>query len=237
MEVIIGSARHNEHGNYTNGKKGDNLQKNRNWDICGEVSFQSFYEHSKGWVCLRCKDGKSAKKIAASMITACNNPNVGYDQSFLRYGVIVNGTASKVRCGADCSSLVRQCVKEGLEIDLQDFTTETEVTVLLKTGKFKRVKNISPKTLRVGDILVTKTKGHTAIVVMVKETKTESVFYPKYTGNSASIVDALKELGVKSTLRKRKKIAAANGVSHYSGKASENTKLINLLKKGKLKRG
>lgn len=235
LEIIIGSARHDERGKYSSGKSGDNLQTSNTWDTSGEVSFQPYYEHPKGWVCLRCKNAHSAKKIASAMITACNNPNIGYDQAS-RSGVIINGTASKVKCGADCSSLVRQCVKEGLEIGVRNFTTDTEVMVLMETGKFKKVPNVSRETLRVGDILVTKTKGHTAIVVMGKERKSESEFYPKYKGTSISMVDALEELGIKSTLAKRKRIAVKNGISDYSGKASENAYLVKLLKLGKLKR-
>jgi hypothetical protein len=59
-------------------------------------------------------------------------------------------------------------------------------------------------------------------------------FYPQYTGNSNSIVDALKSLGIDSSLANRKIIAEKNGISGYSGKASENEKLLTLLKQGKL---
>lgn len=61
-------------------------------------------------------------------------------------------------------------------------------------------------------------------------------YYKKYTGNSGSIVDALKTIGVDSSYNNRSKIAKANGVSNYSGTASQNTKLLNLLKQGKLKK-
>ena len=46
MAVIIGSARHDEHGNcYSGGKAGDQTGQ--------EVSTQKFYNHSKGWYVLR----------------------------------------------------------------------------------------------------------------------------------------------------------------------------------------
>lgn len=65
--------------------------------------------------------------------------------------------------------------------------------------------------------------------------KTSKVsYYKKYTGKSVSLVDALKSIGVDSSLAKRKKIAKANGIKNYNGSAAENTKLLNLLKKGKL---
>ena len=51
MAVIIGSARHDEHGNcYSGGKAGDQTGQ--------EVSTQKFYNHSKGWYVLRAKDDR-----------------------------------------------------------------------------------------------------------------------------------------------------------------------------------
>lgn len=46
-----------------------------------------------------------------------------------------------------------------------------------------------------------------------------------------SIVDFLKVNGVSSTIANRKKIAKENGITDYSGSASQNSKLIALLKK------
>lgn len=66
---------------------------------------------------------------------------------------------------------------------------------------------------------------------------TESSFYPKYEGKSTSIVDALNSLGVLSSFVFRVKIAKANGIDDYKGLAVQNTKMLALLKAGKLKRG
>ena len=54
--------------------------------------------------------------------------------------------------------------------------------------------------------------------------------------SSTSIVDGLKSIGVDSGMSNRKKIAAANGISGYSGTAAQNTKLLSLAKQGKLKK-
>ncbi|MDF2536710.1 MAG: hypothetical protein K0R18_2872 [Bacillales bacterium] len=59
-------------------------------------------------------------------------------------------------------------------------------------------------------------------------------FYPKSSYTGTSIVKALILLGIDSTFNKRKKIAARNGISGYKGSASQNTKMLNLLKAGKL---
>lgn len=64
--------------------------------------------------------------------------------------------------------------------------------------------------------------------------KTKTVYYPRYCGKSSSIVDALKSLSINSSKSNRKKIASLNGIKYYNGSAAQNTKLLNLLKKGKL---
>lgn len=60
--------------------------------------------------------------------------------------------------------------------------------------------------------------------------------YPICNSKYSSIVDALKSVGVDSTYKNRKKIATANGICNYTGKATENVALLNMLKKGSLRR-
>ena len=64
--------------------------------------------------------------------------------------------------------------------------------------------------------------------------ETSNEYYPAF--SSTSIVDGLKSIGVDSSLNYRKKIAKANGIWSYSGRAGENIKLLELAKAGKLKR-
>lgn len=73
-------------------------------------------------------------------------------------------------------------------------------------------------------------------IVNQKMGATGTSYYKKYTGSSVSLVDALKSIGVDSSMTNRKKIAKANGISNYTGTSSQNTKLLNLLKQGKLKK-
>ena len=61
-----------------------------------------------------------------------------------------------------------------------------------------------------------------------------NVYFPRYFGNTVSIVTALNSLKIKSTFSYRKSIANANGIKAYIGTASQNTRLLNLLKSGKL---
>lgn len=166
MAVIIGSARLGENGKITGGKTGDQKQVLTNGkDFSGEVSMQKFYVHKKGWYIIRPKSVAHADAIGRAMFTACNNPNIGYNQTD-RLGVIQQGVNSKVKVNADCSTLVRACIIAGTGKDPGNFTTASQVNALAKTGLFETkipYSNLVP--LFVGDILVTKTKGHTAIVV------------------------------------------------------------------------
>lgn len=61
-------------------------------------------------------------------------------------------------------------------------------------------------------------------------------YYKKYTGKSVSLVNALAYLDIDYSFKNRTKIAKANGIKAYLGTAGQNTKLLNLLKDGKLKK-
>lgn len=170
MSIIIGSARYDEHKHFKNGKAGDQTKK--------EVSMQEYYKHPKGWYVLRAKDTNVAKKIAKAMKDACNNQHIGYDQNQRNtlYNEVkkLDFDVSKVKkdVETDCSALVRVCVNYA-GITLGNITTQNERKKLLETHKFrdvtknKGVKSNNGSGLKVGDILVTKTPGHTVVVVSV----------------------------------------------------------------------
>lgn len=159
--VKVGSARIDENGNISGGRAGDQTKR--------EVATEPYYNHPKGWYMLRAKDTEAAKKIGQAMCEGCSNDNIGYSQSD-RYGVITNlkvyGRIAKiaVKTNADCSSLVRACcIQAGINVG--DFNTASEVAVLERTGAFNKAVAVTPSTkLQVGDILVTRSKGHTVIV-------------------------------------------------------------------------
>lgn len=229
MAVIIGSARHDEHGNcYSGGKAGDQTGQ--------EVSTQKFYVHKKGWRVLRAKSPEIANKLAEAMIIACNNENIGYDQSE-RYGVIKHGINTKVKTECDCSSLVRACIIYASGKDVGDFNTSNERPVILKSGLFDDMGSYHAGfILRNGDVLVTRIKGHTVIVVSGAK-KSKGKYYPKYKGNSNSIVEALKSVGEDDVSKEhRAEIAKKNGFSNFRFTSEENSKMLSLLKKGKLKK-
>lgn len=61
-----------------------------------------------------------------------------------------------------------------------------------------------------------------------------TTYFPKYTGSAHSIVDGFKAVGADSSFQYRVEIAKANSISNYTGTASQNTTMLNLLKQGKL---
>ena len=164
--VRIGSARINEKGTTTGGKAGDQTG--------GEVSIQNYYLHKKGWYVARAKQSGVAEKIAQAMEAACNNNHIGYCQAhrdgLRKAAVKYNYNLGKVTVDVevDCSALVRVCCLYA-GISVGDFNTESELEALRKTGQFEILKDDkhcnSSTYLKRGDILVTRTKGHTVVVL------------------------------------------------------------------------
>ena len=102
-----------------------------------EVSTQLWYLHSKGWIVIRAKAPAVREAIAKNMEAACQNDNIGYCQGH-------RGTATAA-------------------------AKPYEVAALRQTGQFDILEKdeyckASDYLLR-GDILVTKTKGHTVVVL------------------------------------------------------------------------
>ena len=78
----------------------------------------------------------------------------------------------------------------------------------------------------------------------IKSNKTDTKYYPQYTGDSPRVDEVLKAVGAdkdydmsqsKAYLR-RKPIADANSIKNYTGTATQNNKIIKLAKDGKLRR-
>jgi hypothetical protein len=60
------------------------------------------------------------------------------------------------------------------------------------------------------------------------------LFNLKYTGNTSSITDALKVIGAESSFIYRKNIAKVNNIANYTGTATQNIRMLELLKNGTL---
>ena len=168
--VYVGSARSDENGKAYGGKAGD--QKSGR-----EVSTQKWYKHSKGWRVFRAKDPAKAAIIGQQMKAACANDNIGYDQ-WQRYNLFkeakkVGFDLAKVAVPTecDCSELVRSCCAAAgiLDLPTSGFRTGNMPSNLLATGEFVELKGSKYTDqslyLGIGDILVTKTSGHTVVVI------------------------------------------------------------------------
>lgn len=162
------------------------------------------------------------------MLDACNNDNIGYDQGE-RLTIISQlekyGTLKKIatRTEADCGTLVRACCIEA-GFDTGNFNTASEGTALEKTGMFEGRKGVTSSTeLFDGDILVTKTKGHTVIVVSGNPRKISSSSTTQ-TGTAVSAFSKFKA-GRNYTLQSDMYIRdSANGKKKQFAKLSANAK-------------
>ena len=167
MSVRVGSARSNEFGGINGGQPGD--QKGGL-----EVSTQSWYLHTKGWIVIRAKDAAVREKIAKNMEAGCANEHIGYCQDHRTsattaaepYGYDLSQVDKNVE--VDCSELIRICCLYA-GVNVGSFNTASEVSVLKATGQFDILTDAkyckSSDYLLRGDILVTKTKGHTVAVL------------------------------------------------------------------------
>lgn len=166
--VYVGSARSDENGKAYGGKAGD--QKSGK-----EVSKQSWYKHSKGWRVFRAKNPAHAALIGKLMDSFCASDLIGYDQHqrhTLYNDLKKRGFESFVPSKAvetDCSALVRTCLAFcGIDVP-EEFRTGNMPKYLLNSGSFVELKGSKytdqSAYLGKGDILVTKTSGHTAVVL------------------------------------------------------------------------
>ncbi len=165
--VRVGSARSNESGGINGGKPGDQAGG-------AEVSTQAWYLHPKGWKVVRAKDASVREKIAKNMEAGCANNHIGYCQTHRTtateaakaYGYDLSRVTKDVE--VDCSELVRICCLYA-GVTVATFNTASEASVLKATGKFEVLTDDkyckSSDYLLRGDILVTKTKGHTVVVL------------------------------------------------------------------------
>ena len=235
MATYFSSACKDERGKYTGGKAGDQTGK--------EVRTTKAYNHKLGWRIFRHPNPNIAYWIGTNARVMADNNCFGYDQLERLSGYNRAKAAGwepknvKSLCELDCSSFVRTAVACALEKDIPNFNTASEPSVLLNLG-FVEITGTPLSQLQLGDIVCTPRKGHTEIVSSgATATVTTTVScYPAYTGNSKSIAYALNSIGVDGSYSHRKKIAQANGISGYVGTASQNIRMLNMLKTGQLRK-
>ena len=223
VSVKVGSARIDEHGNAYGGAAGDQTGR--------EVATENWYYHKLGWVVLRAKDAKVAEKLASAMEKACKNSNIGYDQ--YQRNTLYNAVKDKgfdpskatSKCETDCSALVRVCLAYA-GINVQDFTTAGEKLVIMATGKFEQrpdKESKAEKYMKRGDILVTKSSGHTVIVLndgsnVQSSSNNSNATKPPSQSNSAPVAATKKIVATK----------AAKGFNSAYGRAFTTTVNCNI---------
>lgn len=198
MAVIIGSARQDEHGKAYGGQAGNQSGK--------EISTQNWYLHSKGWRVLRAKDTGVCQRLAIAMRAACENKNIGYNQ--WRRNTLYDAAAiwgfdiSRVNTpvDTDCSALVRTCIAyaAGITTLPSSLRTGNMCSLILATGAFDELsgKEYTTKSdyLKAGDILCTKTSGHTVIVLTDGPKAGEKVYPTLRKGDKGTDVANLQKL-------------------------------------------
>lgn len=234
MAILIGHAVMDENGKagYGGEKAGDQTGK----EICTRKWYDSNWN-----VYLECTDKEMAKKAAEIMKQICNDSSYGYSQPrrWDGYKSIVknDGDISKGSGGFDCSSLVIACyVLAGLKMVADGYTGNMR-SKLLATGKFRLYQDSkhlkSDALAKVGGIYL-KEGSHVVMALEDGDDANAIKYFKRYTGNTVSIVDALVSIGENSSRGYRGTVAKANGIVGYVGSAAQNTKMLNLLKAGKL---
>ena len=167
MSVLIGSARINELGQKEGGKAGDQNKK----EVCAE----KWYKHAKRWYVIRAKSPQMRLKIAQNMWAACDNDYIGY--SYWEHCYTLYNEAAKFKwdcskisipCETNCAKIVLVCAKfAGSKV--KDFSTADELEKFRATGEFEIFTDEKrcgrDDFLLAGDILVTRTQGHTVVVL------------------------------------------------------------------------
>lgn len=238
MAVKIGHAVMDENGTagYGGEKTGDQTGK--------EITTRKWYD-GKWNVYLECTDRELADRASEIMKQICRDKSYGYSQPrrWSGYESIVKngGDISKGKGSFDCSSLVISCyILAGLKMEAEGYTGNMR-SGLMATGKFKQYMDTahlkSDTWAATGGIYI-REGSHTCMVLengsSVTQGEAQVRYFVKYTGNSRSIVDGLNSIMEDGSYRNRCAIAKANGITGYMGTAEQNTKMLELLKKGKL---
>ena len=156
----------------------------------------------------------STSGSSSSSSSSSSNSSSSGSTYYAKYTGTSGSIASALNAiGVDSSYSSREKIAKANGISNYSGTAEqnTKMLTLLKRGKLKKAGSTSSSS-------------------------SSTSYYKKYTGDSGSIVTALNAIGVDSSYSNRKKIAKKNGISNYSGVAEQNTKLLKLLKQGKLKK-
>ena len=162
---------------------------------------------------------ESGRKLELSEITL-DYPTAYVD---IPVTIINNGTVDGVLESITVESLETDDIKVTINGVFVSSESTQKLNPLIKTGTITKIINNvrNPYLLDNGNI------GWVNDSVIVNNNYLSN---PNYKGTS--IVDALNEINIDSSYNYRTKLANVNGINNYTGSAEQNTKLLNLLKKG-----
>lgn len=164
----------------------------------------------------------------------------GFMDSNIDYPIITSAEGQKNFARAIAEGLIEFCNLEKKAATTT--TTKKELYRVRKTWKDAASQKGAFSSLANAKDCADKYSGYEVYnsAGKVVYTPASAKYYKKYTGTSEQIDAVLKEIGVPAGYRgawnKRKPIATANGISGYTGTAEQNYKMIELAKKGKLKK-
>nr|DAT00196.1 MAG TPA: N acetylmuramidase [Caudoviricetes sp.] len=171
--VYIGGASIDERGKASGGQAGNQTGR--------ELRKQAYYDHTKGWYVFRARNPLVREDIAVAMENSIANRNIGYDQ--LQNQTLWNQIKSKgydptratTPCETDCARLVRVCVAYGFDQNgldastVPDWYTGTLPKLIMGLGEFVKYTDNKHckggRSLARGDILCTRSKGHTVVAL------------------------------------------------------------------------
>lgn len=249
--VKIGHASISERGT-VNGEKGDSTKR--------EVCTRDWYDKEWDFMAIH-PDSTVREKHAKAIEAACANNNIGYGQN-TRNTLYPLAKAAKYdlskiteKCNCDCSSLQNVCAvasgANGVTYGSNGWTTSNMKTKLKAAGYviIEKSEYLKSADYCVRGAIYVKAGSHTvcgltngskasktlsAAGVSSCSTTAKATYFDKCAYTGTSITEALKSIGVENSKEYRKKIAKANSITGYTGTAAQNTKMLNLLKKGKL---
>ncbi|MBR3198460.1 MAG: DUF3597 family protein [Bacilli bacterium] len=143
--------------------------------------------------------------------------NGNVDMNYLYRNIFINNS-SNILDLPDLSNYKGNSIVDGLKSVGFDSSFNSRKNLYKKLGFYDTYKGTSAQNIKLLNALRIK----------------EEYYSSNYKG--LSFVDALKSIGVDSSFNNRKAIALNNGISNYKGTAAQNLKLLNLLKKGKLRK-
>ena len=168
----------------------------------------------------------------------------GHYGADVREGMTITEAQAEEFLKKDCASAVKavNALKRNFtqnQFDaLVSFTYNCGAGNLRKLCKDRTIEEIGEKIVLYnkagGKVLNGLVRRRNEEQALYKKGASSSTYFPKYTGTTYSIVNALQSLKIDSNYNYRKTIAKVNNISDYSGTPEQNTRMLNLLKEGKL---